>query len=147
MTLLLVQTEGEGKCVDNECQPMDYEPPKPEPEVESSPQQAEPVDALWQGVDGREEKAVSNAGDVCESDYDCDWPETCMKDPQSNRHECTYFTETQAAVAGYEVVGLGNHAVTFFAIIGAMSLVYYGGKAAYEKVYSSDGFTRIDVEC
>jgi len=50
------------------------------------------------------------------------------------------------AAAGYEVVGLGNHAITFFAIIGALSLVYFGGKA-YEKTCSSDGFTRLDMEC
>jgi len=50
------------------------------------------------------------------------------------------------AAAGYEVIGQVNDAITFFAIIGVLSVIYFGGKAAYGKVCQSDGFTRIDAE-
>jgi len=185
-------------------------------EVESSPQQSEPVDALWQGVDGREEKEVGgdnyyesadreekavaedivwhdtsdvwieenqvgygsfdcndfcatnngNGGAVC----NCQALTSGLKSRKESRKEVelsdqsskyyfepvkidnyhSYHKETENAIAADEVVGvMSNYVMMFFAIIGALTLVYWGTSAVHNKLVSSSTFTPIEdiAEC
>jgi len=57
-------------------------------------------------------------------------------------------SQNEKAAAEFEVIGTTNNAVTIFAIIGAISLMYHGVKKVHKVVFGTNDFHKInDNEC
>jgi len=67
---------------------------------------------------------------------------------QCRTNEYHYYSKTE--VAGFEAIGMNlNHVISLFAIIGALTLVYWGVKSAnaVHKRYCVPAYTPIEEEC
>jgi len=64
-----------------------------------------------------------------------------------NKKQAQSNEEALGQDGGYEILGFSNHAITLFAIIGALSLVYHAANFAHKSFNSNPEFTPIKGEC
>jgi len=55
--------------------------------------------------------------------------------------------ELEKAAAEFEAIGITPNALTIFAVIGALTMMYYGLKSLHKMVFATNDFQEIDQEC